>query len=396
MASLTALEKRIKRHVTGPEQEFFVVTAPALEHLCYNELKNLPLACKDAHIVTGGITFKGRLQDCYMANVQLATANRILMRIAYFSAHTFYKLQKKIARIPWELYLTADSRLTFRIRSHQSRLYHTEAVGDCFAKVLRERLSAYGAVSAEGERTAHNQQIFVRIVDNQFTVSLDSSGELLHKRGLKNYRAVAPVRETIAAAVLQLAGYNENEPLIDPLCGSGTFTLEAAMKVKHIPPGWFREFAFMGWPGFSNRRWQHLKKTCGSDIRTKSRPQIFASDHDETMCALLRQTVEEHNLSDAVRVECKDFFTIEPRNVTGDRGLVVLNPPFGLRMRERFNDEDFFEAVCRHVQKVYRGWRVALLIPAPHGKHKALFPGLKKYILWHGGLKVALLTGTVQ
>jgi putative N6-adenine-specific DNA methylase len=389
------LEKRLKRHVIGPEQEFFVVTAPALEHLCYRELMRVPLSCKEAYIVHGGVAFKGRLHECYVANLKLATANRILMRVAHFRAHTFHKLQKKIARIPWELYLTADCELSFRISSHQSRLYHKEAVAECFAKVLRERLDTYGAMSAEADATPSKQQIFVRIVDNQFTVSLDSSGELLHKRGLKNYRAVAPVRETIAAAILQLAGYSETEPLIDPLCGSGTFSLEAAMMVKHIPSGWFREFAFMGWPGFSRRRWQHLRKTCGAEIRAMDKPQIFASDSDETMCGLLRKTVEKHNLADAVQVACKDFFQIAPRNLTAERGLVLLNPPFGLRLRGEFNHRDFLEAVYGHLQRFYSGWRLALMIPEKQCKTKAPFPGLTKYTLLHGGLKVALLTGTI-
>jgi len=395
MAPLTALEKRIKRHVIAPEQEFFVVTAPGLEHLCHDELMRLPLSRREAALVPGGIEFKGRLNDCYLANLKLATANRILVRIAHFKANTFHKLHKKIAQFPWELYLARVSELKLRVSSRQSRLYHKGAVAEYFEKAIAKRLVEYCPLTADESAVTCSQQIFVRIVEDQFTVSIDSSGELLHKRGLKSYRAIAPVRETIAAAILRLAGYEETEPLIDPMCGSGTFSLEAAMMVKHIPPGWFREFAFMGWPGFSAGRWQYLRKSCEAAFATKSAPQIFASDNDETMCAAMRHSVEEYHIADAVQVVCRDFFQLEPKDLTDQKGLVVLNPPYGMRMAGNANGEDFFSALCSQLKKVYRGWQLALIIPEKHLKHKIPIPGLTEHRLFHGGLKVVLMTGKI-
>ena len=150
MAPLTAFEKRIKRHVIGPEQEFFVVTAPGLEHLCHAELMRLPLSRREAAIVTGGIEFRGRLHDCYLANLKLATANRILMRIAHFKANTFHKLHKKIAQFPWELYLAGGSELKVRVSSKQSRLYHKGAVAEYFEKAIAKRLGEYGPRTDDG------------------------------------------------------------------------------------------------------------------------------------------------------------------------------------------------------------------------------------------------------
>jgi putative N6-adenine-specific DNA methylase len=395
MAPLTAFEKRIKRHVIGPEQEFFVVTAPGLEHLCHDELMRLPLSRRESAIVTGGIEFKGRLHDCYLANLKLATANRILMRIAHFKANTFHKLYKKIAQFPWELYFAGGSELKLRVSSKQSRLYHKGAVAEYFEKAIAKRLGEYGPRTVDGNAVTDRQQIFVRIVEDQFTVSLDSSGELLHKRGLKSYRAVAPMRETLAAAVLRLAGYNETEPLIDPMCGSGTFSLEAAMMVKHIPPGWFREFAFMGWPGFSAGRWQHLRKSCEAAFATKNAPQIFASDNDEATCAAMSQSVEEYQISDAVQVACGDFFQLDPADLTDKKGLIILNPPYGMRMAGKETGEEFFAAICSQLKKVYGGWQLALIIPEKHLKNKVPIPGLTEHRLFHGGLKIVLMTGRI-
>jgi putative N6-adenine-specific DNA methylase len=395
MAPLTALEKRIKRHVIGPEQEFFVITAPGLEHLCHDELMHLPLSCREAAIVPGGIQFRGRLHDCYLANLKLATANRILMRIDHFKANTFHKLYKKIVQFPWELYLAGGCELKLRVSSKQSRLYHKGAVAEYFEKAIAKRLGEYCPQTAEEGVVTVRQQIFVRSVADQFTVSLDSSGELLHKRGLKSYRAIAPVRETIAAAVLRLAGYKETEPLIDPMCGSGTFSLEAALMVKHIPPGWFREFAFMGWPGFRAGRWQHLRKSCEAVFATRSAPQIFASDNDEATCAAMRQSVEEYHISDAVQVTCGDFFQLDPEELTDKKGLVILNPPYGMRMEGKGHGKDFFAAVCRQLRIFYGGWRMALIVPEKNLSNTVSIPGLTEHRLFHGGLKIVLLTGRI-
>jgi putative N6-adenine-specific DNA methylase len=294
------------------------------------------------------------------------------------------------------MYLAKGSELKIRVSSKQSRLYHKDAVAEYFEKAIAKRLAEFCIHAAEENTDAGMQQIFVRIVDDQFTVSLDSSGELLHKRGLKSCRAIAPMRETIAAAVLQLAGYQESEPLIDPMCGSGTFSIEAAMLAKHIPPGWFREFAFMTWPGFSSGRWRHLKKSCEEAFVTKAVPCIFASDSDELTCAAMRRSVEEYQITDAVQVMCQDFFKLNPEDITEQKGLIVLNPPYGMRMVEKVHGEDFFAAVCRQLKEFYRGWRLALIIPERNLRKKNPFPGLKQHRLFHGGLKIVLLSGIIS
>ena len=167
------------------------------------------------------------------------------------------------------------------------------------------------------------------------------------------------------------------------------------MMIKHIPPGWFREFAFMGWPGFSPGRWQHLRKSCEAVFATRSAPQIFSSDSDELMCAAMRQSVEEYHISDVVQVVCRDFFQLDPKDLTDKRGLVILNPPYGMRIAGKANSEDFFAAIYSQLKKVYGGWQMALIIPEKNIRNKVLFPGLTEHRLFHGGLKVVLMTGRI-
>ena len=396
MVLLTALDKRIKRHVIGPVREFFVVTAPGLEQLCFDELMQLPLSCREASIVAGGIEFKGRLHDCYLANLHLRLANRILMRITRFKATNFHKLEQKIAQISWELYLLRGCDITINVSSRHSRLYHSDAVGEIFEKKVIEHLDASASeMPHTHEAHPNKQQIFVRIVDDQCTVSLDSSGELLHKRGIKSHRAAAPLRETIAAEILRLAEFAEKEPLIDPMCGSGTFSLEAAMIRKHIPAGWFRDFAFMGWPGFRPERWQYMRKQCQAAITASAPAQIFASDKDEKVCTELKQCVERYDLADTVQVMGKDFFQLFPAELTAQKGLVVLNPPYGLRIGTQSEVEKLFREICERLQEVYAGWKFALLVPNRELLKKIPFRNTREYLLRHGGLRVVLLVGRI-
>jgi putative N6-adenine-specific DNA methylase len=395
MASLTTFEKRIKRNITGREQDFFIVTAPGLEQLCYNELLQLPLSSHKAAIVEGGIEFTGRLHDCYLANLHLRLANRIIMRIGRFKSSNFQRLGKKISGIPWELYLHRSSALTVSVTSRHSRLYHKDAVSECCREKIAQRLALYAPEPASAVSGADAQQLFVRIVEDHFTISLDSSGELLHKRGLKSHRATAPLRETIAAAVLNIAGFTGNEPLIDPLCGSGTFSLEAAMLARQIPPGWFRNFAFTGWPGFVSGRWHYLRRQGEALIAGKKEPQIFASDRDEAVCSELTDCVERYHLTDAVQVRCRDFFEFDPADVTAQIGLVVLNPPYGMRLGKRAEAAALITALCRKLKRSYAGWKLALLVPEASFLDCIPLHNLTRHRLFHGGLKALLLTGRI-
>jgi putative N6-adenine-specific DNA methylase len=395
MAQLTTLEKRIKRHLSGREQDFFVVTAPGLEQLCFDELKQLPLSCSQAAVVAGGIEFTARLHDCYLANLHLRFANRIIMRVASFKASNFQRLGKKISGIPWELYCRRDCSPAVHVTSRQSRLYHKGAAAECVLEKIAQRLAASAPDSDVTEPETKGQQIFVRIAEDLVTISLDSSGELLHKRGLKSHRAAAPLRETIAAAILKIADFMEDEPLIDPLCGSGTFSLEAAMQVKHIPAGWFRGFSFMDWPAFSSKRWQYMRQQSEAAFEKKTEPQIFTSDRDGAVCTELEDCVERYHLTDAVQVMCRDFFKLEPADVTGRTGLVGLNPPYGMRLGGRKEGAAFFLRLCRKLKESYTGWKLALLVPDASLLDKIPFQGLAIHRLFHGGLQVLLVTGRI-
>jgi len=237
-----SLAKRIRRRITARTHTFFAATAPGLEHLCLAELLSLPLSETRASAVPGGVEFQGKLHDCYMANLHLRCANRVLMRLCDFRASSFGALEKRLSEIEWEIYLPRCRGLRISVASFKSRLYHRGAVAERVHHSVVKSMGLPVEISPEAD-----PHLFIRIDSDRVTVSLDSSGELLHKRGIKPRGGKAPIRETLAAAVLKIAGYRPGELLVDPMCGSGTFSLEAAMISRNLPAGWFR--ILLSWNG---------------------------------------------------------------------------------------------------------------------------------------------------
>jgi len=225
-------------------------------------------------------------------------------------------------------------------------------------------------------------------------VSLDSSGDNLHKRGIKKQGGAAPLRETLAAAILKMAGYVPGEPLADPMCGTGTFSLEAAMLNLNMPAGWFRDFAFARWPSFRPQRWHHLRRDGEKRFVTVDRPLIFASDISRNAVNGLSTAVRRCGFSGAVSVSQRDFFNFSPGELTRQVGVVVINPPYGLRLGSRHESRRMVSRICRHLQSAYRGWRLALI--APNRQALKELPGSFQSIpLVHGGLRLMLVTGKI-
>ncbi len=388
LISEKSLIKRIGRQVRGKNHLFFIGTPPGFEMICLKELKASSVAGKHAIPVKGGIEFEGRLTDCYSANLELRTANRILMRITSFKATNFHQLLKKIMNTPWELYLFAQTLADIKITAHHSRLFHTKAVADYIAKGIAKRLEKFGITAS----TSFPQNLYVRIIADQFFISLDSTGKPLYQRGLKQNSFRAPIRETLAAGILKITGFSETRPLLDPMCGSGTFSIEAAMLAKNIAPGLFRDFAFSRWPVFSPRGWAYLKQQAENTIKSFDHPLIHAADENQNVCQALNENLDNQQLSDAVNVYCVNFLDFSPRTMTNQPGLVVLNPPYGRRIGTKDESRKLFSEIFHKLQKDYSGWQVALLIYDRLVLKQISF----KYSIrpiFHGGLNLRLITG---
>ena len=385
------IDKRVRRHVTGRARPYYAITAPGFEAFCRQELIGLGFDDGDMSMDPGGVAFTGRFVDCQRANLHVRTATRILMRIDSFPATNRRQLNKQCATVPWELFLPKGTRPEIKVSSQRSRLYHSDVV----AQAVGEAIAGNWGATVIRPPSQFSQTVCVRLLDDRVTLSLDSSGEPLYKRGLKPGPARAPLRETQAAAILMAAGYDPGRPLADPLCGSGTFSLEAAMIAKCMAPGMRRSFAFEDWPAFSPGQWAFLKREAGAGVRPLDRPLIFASDIDAGACDGLGQRIADHGLVDAVQVTQKDVFACEAGQYGGVPGLVAINPPYGVRIGSAGQAADLFERICRHLFAAFRGWDVALIAPDRSLIRTVPFP-VRQVPLVHGGLKLALLLGTVR
>ena len=387
--SADAHQKRLKRHVIGRIREYFAVTTPGLEEVCRRELHSLLPDYGNPEAIKGGVVFRGRLDDCMRANLLLRTPNRILMRVATFKASNFLQLQKKIDQIPWEIYLQPDVELTVQTHTRHCRLHHTAAISDYFSDGIENHLG-----NQPRSKGMAAQLIMIRGVDDRFTASLDSSGELLYRRGIKSHAARAPLRETTAAAALMLAGFRPSETLLDPMCGSGTFALEAAMQINSIPPGWFRDFAFFQWPAFRPERWRHIRQQLAPVSDADNPAGVIAADSDPAACRALEQCLNLFELGSLVRVINQDFFEMNVQPAGRQPGLLVLNPPYGKRLGSAAHSNRLFRQIIAKMQRDYPGWKFCLIVPRKKLLQSIPFQ-FKSRRISHGGLKIYITYGRI-
>ncbi len=345
-------------------------------------------------ITPGGIEFKAKLSDCMALNLNLRSPLRILMRISRFKADSFEKLEKKLDLIDWDLYLRQNSSLKFNVTAKKSRLYHSDAIAQRCEKSIQNQLNSHGS-SIPSIENKSSQTIYIRADNNNFTISLDSTGDLLFKRGIKKNVGKAPLRENLAFAMLFWAGFSKEDILIDPLCGSGTFSLEGAMMKTNLSPGFFRSFAFECWPGFSQKTYAYMKKQDQKKIIGFAGKQIFASDIDDMALAALEQNISSPYFNRIIEIGKKDFFSIHPSRISpGKKGVIMLNPPYGKRLGKEKNTRSFYQETGKKLTADFKGWRAGIVLPSrEHKSYLELRLELKP--VSHGGLDLFAGVGVI-
>ncbi len=342
---------------------FFAVTAPGLEELAARELRELGarLVAGGEEGEEGGVTFEGGWADLYRANLHLRTASKVLARVGqFFYATDFAELRKKASALPWELFLRPGQAVEISATSHKSRLYHSGAVSERIAAAIGDRLGRLPPTGPEAAAQGGDlppQRFVVRLVRDCCTVSADSSGELLHRRGYRLATAKAPLRETLAAAMLLASGWDRAAPLLDPFCGSGTIAIEAALLALGLPPGRNRAFAFMHWPGYDPALWQSLLAAAEQAARN-SAPRILASDRDAGAVETARANAERAGVLAAVEFSQRAVSAIEP---PPGPGWVVTNPPYGLRVSAGQDLRNLYAQLGHVLRAKAPGWHVAIL-----------------------------------
>ena len=361
-------------------ENMFAIVSPGLESVCVRELA--ALGVDGLTMMSGGVGFTGRLGDLYRASLHLRSASRLVVRFATFRCRDFPELYRQAGRLPWGRFVCRETPVAFRVSCRNSRLMHTGRIAETLQAALARALGREEVVSS----TATGQLVLVRIVDDVVELSIDSSGALLHRRGYRTNVAAAPLRETLAAGLLELLGWTGSEPLADPLCGTGTFLLEGAMLASARAPGLLREFAFMTWPGYRPGLWNKLV----DEARGAEHPcpvAISGGDADAGALAAARANADRAGVAALVALE---QLPLAAQPVHPGHGLVVCNPPYGKRLTTEQPLPEYFAGLGRELRRAFPQWRKALLCPEPHLAKATGLPLQEVAVLDNGGLRVGL------
>lgn len=384
----SGIPRRVKKNLVARAQQFFAVVQPGFEEVSLREMT--ALACTSPVVISpGGIEWTGNLDEMYRVNLFSRTVNRVLMRLFRCKAMYFTEILERAGKFPWEIYLPNNVAVRFEVTCHKCRLYHSDGVADRLAAGMRARFSQFGfQLEVADKDTVNCQTIYVRGDNNRFEVSLDTSGELLYRRGYKTHTVFAPLRETIAAAILLAADREEYSCVVDPMCGSGTFSLEMAL-LSGLAPGLPRAFAFEGWPSF---RPQHVAflKTKGQPFKVGSK-KLWVGDLDAAAVKAARENFSQLGVSD-IPVHQQDFFALVPP--PGENCLLVLNPPYGKRLALQ-SVRQFYRKLGAHLRKVWQGSGFAILVPSSECVRELRLPVQSRVSFSHGGLRTQVVMGTV-
>jgi putative N6-adenine-specific DNA methylase len=392
-----AISRRIKDHVLGKRHEFFAIVQPGFEDTARQELLAMGIATPEVQ-GPGGVGFTARLDDAMRVNLGASTVSRVLMRLAEFKATGFGEFQAKLSAIPWELHIVDKAPLRFTISAERSRLWHEGKLEEEAAKSIIRRLAAFkrrvDLSKAHGSGTAQIQHVFIRFAENHCQVSIDSTGELLYKRGHGKFTEEAPLRETLACAVLHAAAIERYAIVIDPFCGSGTFALEAGAIFSGRPVNLDRSFAFQDWPAFKPAHFQHLKGEMEKEFgeRAPRGPRkIYCSDLDPKAAATAGRNVTQAGLATLVTVDQADFFHLHPPAAGAANVLLVMNPPYGARQEHGADIAALYRRIGEKVRRDYPGGGYAIIVPGLENEKALGLPHEKKILFHNGGIPVAVL-----
>lgn len=400
----------------------YAITPPGIEAITAQELTAFGIT--PGKVEPGGIEFPATPAQLYGANLLCRTASRFIVRVAEFTARTFFELERHGKKVPWGRFVAPKGTVSFRVTSRKSKLYHQGAIEERFLRWAGEagyegekgrgkgeegdgeegrengeRRKGKGEGEVEGPFPSSPfslpQKFLVRLHRDRVTISADSSGELLHRRGYRLATAKAPLRENLAAAMLLASGWDPSSALIDPFCGSGTIPIEAALISRNIAPGIRRSFAFERWPEFEVDGWKAVKDKAVNGERSTVEGPILGSDQDAGAITAARANAERAGVLDDIvfeQVALESAYSREAR----PGAHVVTNPPYGVRVGEGKGLGPLYERLGRFVKERAPGGSLTLLAADPQLAAQVGLPLQERFRTENGGIGVACMVGRCQ
>lgn len=364
---------------------YFATTAKGLEPVLADELQALNV--RDVVPGTGGVHFRGSRADGYRACLWLRTANRVLQPVGTFACPSPEQLYAGMHEVPWEEFLTPAMTLALDASVRDSVLTHSRFAAlkgkDAIVDRLRERCGQRPDI----DPAAPDLPVNLHIHKNQCTVSLDLAGAGLHRRGYRLERTIAPLRETLAAGLILLSGWDGTTPFVDPMCGSGTLPIEAALIATRTAPGLARSFAFQKWPGFDAHAWQALRDEA-HQLRRPAAAMILGADRDPRALVAARDNASRQPAASCIIWDRADFSRL---TAPAGSGTLLCNPPYGERLRDDVALETLYRSIGDTLKQRWTGWTAWLLTGNLTAAKSIGLKATRRIPLWNGPLECRLL-----
>ncbi len=379
--------------------KYFAVSARGIEIVTAAELEQL--GAQNVRAVFGGVHFEGDIELLYRASLWLRTASRILRPLRDFASQNAEMLYSQTRRVRWEDFLDPAKTLAVHAtiegaagRAEHARAENSRAESSQSRPPERRDKPARGRFSAskpEPQGINHSMFAALKIKDaivdrlrreqgarpnvdkenpdilvhahfagGRCTLSLDATGSSLHERGYRIRSTTAPLKETLASAIIDLTKWDDCAPFFDPMCGSGTLAIEAAMKAMHIAPGLARpSFAFQRWPEFDGKAWQRIVDDARKQKLAAPRGQFFATDSDPDVINIAQDNARRAGVADFIQFGVRQFGALQPP--TEQPGFVVTNPPYGTRLGQESELQELYEEMSAVLKERYAGWQVFIM-----------------------------------
>ncbi len=381
-----------ERRLAG-KQRWFAMAAPGLEGVLLAEVQRLP-GLVAATQVPGGVELEGDLRVGMAANLRLRTASRVLLRLGSVRAREFSKLRRLAEKLSpaWQCFVDGKQPVRFEVTARASRLYHTGAVADTLALAIEDRIGRKVKVAkpsavdeAEDAEAVVPLRVYARGENDQWMFSVDASGELLHRRGWRLEAGEAPLRETLAAGLLALAGYDPARPLVDLMCGAGTIVIEAACQARGLDAGQGRSFGFQRWPAFDAEAWQAVQAAARP---VPAAANLFGLDRDPEMIALATRNAERAGVAELITFAVSELRGEGNVDLGSAPGLVMVNPPYGRRLGQPGEAARLVRVLGQELKRRFAGWTAGVLLAHPSWVRSLGVPARATHTLSNGGVKV--------
>lgn len=369
--------------------QFLAQTSRGLVDVLNDELKNL--GARATEKIPGGVLFDGNWELCYRANLTLRSATRVVMPILDFPAYQNEELYQNVRKHDFTKYIgvrgTVSVSASVRESSFQDQRFVALKVKDAIVDQFREKLGERPNVDADNA----DLRISVRCVRNQFSLAVDTTGDALFKRGYRELTPVeAPLKEHMAAGLLQMAGWKPGTPLLDPMCGGGTFLIEAALAARKIAPGADRKsFCFQRWTGFQKDVWRRVSEEVLSE-ETEADPSetpLFGFDWDRDSLRVAKAQAQNAGVLEQIQFQRAPVGTIQRPPGCDRPGVLIVNPPYGQRLGTRDELEDTYRELGVMVKRQFQGWTLWVLSPEAQLNKQLQMKAFRSFPVWNGPLE---------